>query len=306
MTQYVGCTQARELLEGLIDGELSMAEQLAVESHLRWCRDCTLRVHDMRLIGSALRAGTGTATAQEQDVESVAAMNDALLLRVRAEREQSFGFRLREMFTDMRLMWPALGATVAVAMCLSVAAGVLQASTAEQPRSLAALLPSLEPGTEHNPMRPANNGISIPRLFEADAKRAGGTLDQIPSDDLIYTIRTVVNRDGRISNFEVLLSDGELVDSRSPGVTVDRAVMDAVQQSRFAPAYTPLGRAVAVEMVWVIAKTTAVVAPAAPFPAHSTAKPRVKDVPKPEVDEVPAVDLEDDRRSDDARQLTTA
>ena len=62
MTQYVGCTQARELLDGLIDGELSMAEQLAVESHLRWCRDCTLRVQDMRLIGTVMRVGSGTAT----------------------------------------------------------------------------------------------------------------------------------------------------------------------------------------------------------------------------------------------------
>jgi hypothetical protein len=300
MTQYVGCNQARGLLDGLVDGELSMADQLAVESHLRWCRDCTLRVHDLRLIGTALRVGAGTGTVQGQDVESVAAMNDVLLTRVHAEREQSFGFRLREMFTDMRLMWPALGATVAVAICVSVAAGVLQASTAEQPRSLAALLPALEPGSDHYPLRPANNGISTPRLFADDAKRTGGTLDQIPKDDVIYTIRTVVNRDGRISNFEVLLSDGEQVDSRSASVAVDRAVMDAVQQSRFAPAYTPLGRAVAVEMVWVIAKTTAVVTPAA-------VKPPVKDVPKPAVEKAPAaVDPVDDLRSAAAAQLTTA
>ena len=306
MTQYVGCTQARELLDGLVDGELSMTEQLAVESHLRWCRDCTLRVHDMRLIGTVMRVGAGTATVQEQDAESVAAMNDALLMRVQAEREQSFGFRVREMFTDMRLMWPALGATIAVAVFVSVAAGALQASTAEQPQSLAALLPILEPGSEHNPLRPANNGVSTPRLYADDAKRAGGTLDQIPRDDVIYTIRTVVNRDGRISNFEVLLAGGELVDPRSADVAVDRAVMDAVQQSRFAPAYTPLGRAVAVEMVWVIAKTTAVVAPAVPFARPSVSKPPVKDVPKPAVDEVPLVDPVDGPRSAAVRNLTTA
>ena len=38
---------------------------------------------------------------------------------------------------------------------------------------------------------------------------AGGTLDLLPQDDLIYAVRTVVNQKGRISNFEVLLSDGE-------------------------------------------------------------------------------------------------
>ena len=304
---YVGCNQARELLDGLIDGELSMAEQLAVESHLRWCRDCTLRVQDMRLIGSALRLGGAGAPAPREDEAAVAAMNDAVLVRVRAEREQAFTFRLREMFTDMRFMWPALGATVAVAVCVSVAAGVLQASIAESPESLRAIFPHLAtPGTEQNPLRPANNGISIPRLFADDAKRAGGTLDQIPEDDVIYAVRTVVNRDGRISNFEVMLSDGKIVDSRSANLGVDRAVMDAVQQSRFAPAYTPLGEAVAVDMVWVIAKTTAVLAPRPPFTAPVAAKPPAKDIPKPAVDEAPAADPVDDRRSEAAGQLTTA
>ena len=36
MTQYVGSNHARTLLDGLIDTEQSMADQLAVESHLRW------------------------------------------------------------------------------------------------------------------------------------------------------------------------------------------------------------------------------------------------------------------------------
>jgi hypothetical protein len=306
MTQYVGCEEARGLLEGLVDGELSMTEQLAVESHLRWCRTCNLRVQDMHLIGATLRLGAvdGAATSRDDDAD-VKAINDAVLMRVRAEHEQSFGFRVRGMFDDMRLLWPALGATVAVAICMSVAASVLQASTAEQPESLAALIDTLSrPGSEGNPLRPANNGISIPRLFEDDAKRAGGTLDQIPKDDLIYTIRTVVNRDGRISNFEVLLSDGELVDPRSPAYAgIDRAVMDAVQQSRFAPAHTPLGKAVAVDMVWVIAKTTAVAGPATTV----AVKPRQKDVPKPAVDVAPAIALpDDDRRSATDAVLTTA
>jgi len=305
---YVGCNQARDLLEGLIDGELPMADQLAVESHLRWCRDCTLRVQDMRLIGSALRLGGLGTPAQREDEAAVSAMNEAVVLRVRAERDQAFTVRLREMFTDMRFMWPALGATIAVALCVSVVAGVLQASIAESPESMRAIFPHLaKPGTEENPLRPANNGISIPRLFADDAKRAGGTLDQIPQDDVIYAVRTVVNRDGRISNFEVLLSDGQGVDSRSPNPGVARAVMDAVQQSRFAPAHTPLGEAVAVDMVWVIAKTTAVVAAPPPFAAPRVMKPAVKDVVKPAVAEpAAAADPVDDRRSETAAQLTTA
>jgi hypothetical protein len=311
MSQYVGCDRAQNLLEGLIDGELSMADQLAVESHLRWCRTCKLRVQDMHLIGMSLRMGAaGGATGSRRDEAAVAAINEGVLMRVRAEREESFAVRLREMLTDMRFLWPALGATAAVAICVSAAVGVLQASTAENPESLSALISSrLEPGTEQNPVRPADNGISIPRLFADDAKRAGGMLDQSPRDDVMYMIRTVVSREGRVTNFEVLLSDGELVDPRSAEhAGVDRAVMDAVMQSRFAPAYTPLGRAVAVDMVWVIAKTTAVV-PATAFTASSTAKPRIKDVPKPAVDvdvDPPAAVDPADRRSAADATLTTA
>ena len=294
MTQYVGCEHARELLDGLLDGELSMTDQLAVESHLRWCRTCALRVDDMRLIGASLRMGTAPVPAEHD--ASLVAMNEALLLRVRAEREQSLGVRVREMFTDMRLMWPALGATVAVVVCVTAVASVLQASAATRPESLAAMITALgTPGSERNPLRPAppaylqshtdsavrapwSTGVSIPRLFDDDAKRAGGTLEGIPDDDLIYTVRTVVTRDGRVSNFEVLLSEAN---SGRHGKSAehaghDRAVFDALQQARFAPAYTPLGQAVAVDMVWVIAKTTAVVAP----PAPPVERPRPKDVPK--------------------------
>jgi hypothetical protein len=309
MSQYVGCDYAQELLDGLIDGELSMAEQLAVESHLRWCRTCNLRVEDMHLIRTSLRLGAlGSVTHGRRDDREVAAINEAVLVRVRAEREQSFAVRLREMFTDMRFLWPALGATAAVVICVSVAASVLQASAAENPESLSALISSrLEPGTEQNPLRPADNGISIPRLFADDAKRAGGMLDQTPQDDVMYLIRTVVSREGRISNYEVLLSDGEQLDSRSAAqLGLDRAVLDAVQQSRFAPAYTPLGRAVAVDMVWVIAKTTAVVpAEAAALKASNTVKPLVKDVPEPAIVEPVPVDPTD-RRSAAAADLTTA
>src|SRR4029434_6023143 len=36
MTLYVGCEYARERLEGLLDNELSVDEQVLVESHVRW------------------------------------------------------------------------------------------------------------------------------------------------------------------------------------------------------------------------------------------------------------------------------
>jgi hypothetical protein len=58
-------------------------------------------------------------------------------------------------------------------------------------------------------------------------------------------------------------------------------------------------------MVWVIAKTTAVVSTETAYNASSVAKPPVKDVPKPAVDEPVPVDPTD-RRSATAADLTTA
>ncbi len=299
MTQYVGCEQARDLLEGLVDGELSMADQLAVESHLRWCRTCALRVADMQLIGNSLRSHSAGLASTRGDAAALVAMNEAVLMRVRAEHEQSFAFRLREMFIDMRLLWPALGASAAVALCLGAAAGVLQASTSQKPQSLAALISTLaDPGSERNPLRPVNTGdplrdenvgVSIPRVLADDARRTSRTLEWIPEEDVIYAVRTVITRDGRVSNFEVLLSDGEPTGSRRSREhdRHARAVIDALQQSRFAPGTTPLGRAVAVDTVWLIAKTTAVVeaTPSGPHPLPvlepkpPVAKPAASDQP---------------------------
>ena len=56
MIPYVGCEHARELLEAFLDGELSVTDQVAVESHLRWCRTCTAHVDDLRLLGGTVRS----------------------------------------------------------------------------------------------------------------------------------------------------------------------------------------------------------------------------------------------------------
>ena len=285
MSQYVGCEQARTLLEGLIDGELSMAEQLAVESHLRWCDTCALRVEDMRLIGASLRVrSAGRPLEDVADEDTLTLLNEGLLMRVRAEQAQSLPSRVREMFVDMRLLWPALGATAAVLLCVAAATSVLQASTIREPASLAAMISALgSPGSEMNPLRPADNGVSIPRLRDAEAKFAGGTLEQMPEEDVIYAIRTVVGRDGSTSNYEMLLSDDGVSagGKAAAGPTAQElALLNAVRKARFDPAQTPLGHAVAVDMVWVIAKTTAVAGPAEVLRPRA-ADTRAKNAPKP-------------------------
>src|SRR5688572_9203870 len=289
MTQYVGCERARTLLDGLLDGELSMPDQLAVESHLRWCETCALRVEDMRTIGASLRERFASRPVVSD--ETLTTLNEGLLVRVRAERAQSFPSRIREMLSDRRLLWPALGATAAVVLCVTAAVSVLHASKLEDPESLAGMISALgSPGTERNPLRPADNGISIPRLSDEEGSRAGGALEQVDDEDFIYAFRTVIGRDGRPGNSELLLSgDSAGIDSQglAEAAAQELAMMDVVRQARFKPAQTPMGQAVAVDMVWLIAKTTAIPWPPEALRNFSAASARAKDITKPAV-RVPA------------------
>lgn len=287
MTQYVGCERARTLLDGLLDGELSMADQLAVESHLRWCDTCALRVEDMRTIGASLRVRAAAAPAVPD--ETLTTLTEGLLVRVRAERAQSFASRVREMLSDRRLLWPALGATTAVVLCVAAAVSVLHASKLEDPESLAGMISALgSPGTERNPLRPADNGISIPRLSDEEGSRAGDALEDVADEDFIYAFRTVIGRDGRPGNSELLLSKGAGSQGLARAAAQELAMLDVVRQARFKPAQTPMGQAVAVDVVWLIAKTTAIPWPPESLrsgPAVSAA--RAKEIAKPAV-RVPA------------------
>ena len=67
MIPYVGCEYAREHLDGFVDGELSVDEQVAVESHLRWCRTCAARVEDLQLIGDSIRLGSPAPRADDEE-----------------------------------------------------------------------------------------------------------------------------------------------------------------------------------------------------------------------------------------------
>ena len=253
MTPYVGCEYARERLEGLLDDELSVDEQVLVESHVRWCRTCADRIEDFQLM-------------KEVDPPS-SVVYSRVMMRMRAERDQAFMVRMREMFTDMRLLWPALGATMAVLVCLSVAIGVLKSTSSERPSSLATRLEAMNPGSEANPLRPDNNarvdryfdkfvdsdragGISIPRVMDDGASVAG-----IPGEEAMFTMAMVVNREGRITTAEMLNSERG-GNNAERALRANEVVLDAVRQSRFAPAQTPIGRTVAVNMVWLIFVTT--------------------------------------------------
>ena len=313
MIPYVGCDYAREHLDAFVDGELSVDEQVAVESHLRWCETCAARVEDVQLIGDSLRTGSLAARAADEEAQTVSALHSSVLIRVRAEEELSLAARFRDMFTDMRLLWPALGATSAVTICLVGALSVLHAASVEQPESLASMLDTLaNPGAERNPLLPGNTARYNP-LFEkfVDSDRAGGIslprasddqvmFEGIPEQDAMYAVAAVVTRQGRIGNYELLTS--QRTGPPAKGVHAnDAMVLDAVRQSRFAPAQTPLGRTVAVNMVWLIFMTTV----ESPAP-HTRLRTPTTVAPPDRVPPVESIDEAPLKRSDRLETSTTA
>lgn len=257
MIPYLGCETVREMLDAFVDGELGVDDQVAVESHLRWCRTCTARVEDISLIGAAVRVRP--VPAGDAADKTIAQVQSDVLTRLRAERDQSWPVRLREALADGRLFWPALGASVAVLVCVCGMFAVLHLTFDEQPDSLAALMgtlaqtpkPPAHPGSDENPLRLVD-GMSLPRAFTG-----GAALDALSSDDAVFAVATVLTKEGRIADYELLSSQGVVRPHRASTAQNDvAAVLDAVRQTRFAPAQTGGGEAVAVNMVWLIARTT--------------------------------------------------
>lgn len=252
MIRYLGCQDARELLEALVDGELPVSEQVAVEAHLRWCDTCRARVEDLRLIGSAVRLGSAASVIDNTAVAAIAASYDEVVTRIRAERDQSFAVLWREWFADMRYLWPAIGATVAVIICVCASTLVNQSVRAERPDSLAALISiRANPGSDQNPLH-LGSGMLAPRTLEV-----GPAFVLIGDEEAVYAVAAVVTREGRVSNYELLQSVRDPLAGREGAsqIAEESAVLDAVKHSRFEPAQTVDG-VVAVNMVWLLARTT--------------------------------------------------
>lgn len=268
MIPYLGCARARAMLQPFVDLELPVAEQVVLESHLRWCETCAARVEDMRLIGAALRLGSAVPRGHAEDAGALASIQSEVLTRIRAEHDQSLPVRFRALFADMRLMWPALGATAAVVVCVFAVTSVNRVARAELPYSLADRISLLsDPGSDRNPLQ-LDSRMLAPRPLTD-----GPSLDSFPEEEAVFALAAVVTREGRVANFELLQPD------ESAHVT---ALLEAVKHSRFSPAQTSDG-VVAVNVVWLLARTTvkASIDPNDTGSLQPLAAPEAGDVVKP-------------------------
>jgi hypothetical protein len=293
MIAYLDCRAAQAMLESFVDGELAVEAQVALESHLRWCCVCAARVEDMQLIGASLRVTSCALRATDEVDDSLTSVQSEVLTRIKTEREQSMLAQMRDMCTDMRFFWPAVGASFALAACLCVAVAVVSLTSDEKPDSLAAMIQVLaNPGSDENPMRFDDAMAAPPPWSMAAPPRALGDagLDSLPGDEAVVALAAVVTREGRVANYEVLFSERESVRRHDTAVQTGdvSSVVNAVKQSRFTPAQSMDGAPVAVNMVWVLARTTVKASAQAaimPAPVRLAPVPRPVDTdvtPKPD------------------------
>jgi hypothetical protein len=228
------CRDARRRLQAFHDGELPIAEQIAVGAHLEACDPCTAEFAELGVLRSALRLSMpGRAALATGDDANFQA---AVLSRLNAERTLSFGVRFREMFEDMHLVYAGLGAAAAAAVCVAVMLGMMPFGASQGP------------GSNQNPVA-VNPFVRPPRPIDEPFSKAF-----LPRADMEYMLTAVVTREGRVEHLKVL--DGAEPAAAGAGqAKLLEDLMGAVSKARFEPASVGVAP-VAVNMVWIVAHTT--------------------------------------------------
>jgi len=248
MTRAIGCDVVRARLSSFLDGELPTDDQLAVDAHLRWCRTCGDHLEDLQVIGSSLRLGAGALAAS--DLSDLDGLRAGVLSRMSAESSQRTMAVLRVACTEPKVLWAGVGATIGVVACVLLTMGVASVVMDRGVEdSMAAILDTLShPGSDANPVA-LGRGVAPPRLAIPLLADDAPELMRLPDTDVdsVVTLATVVNRQGRVSGFSVL--KGDMLAADVP------LLHRAVAAARFAPAHLA-GATVAVNMVWVMARTT--------------------------------------------------
>ncbi len=239
----VPCQGVREHLEAFHDGELQLEAHLVVRAHLDECSGCAFEADVLRRLSDAFCEGAiGTPLAPPDR------WADNLLDQVQVERELSWHTWLAHVFDDMHLVWPAIGATSAVLVCLMASAGVMQATAVQRPDSLAGVIDYLaSPGSNVNPAR-IDEFTMVPRRRESSDWPSAG-------EDAVLALSAVVTREGRIQSIDVLAAEQARALKVKPEVVL--AMIEAASRAQFEPARAG-GAPVAVSLVWLLAHTTVV------------------------------------------------
>ncbi len=235
------------------DGELSIKRRVALDAHLDMCPRCSLAQDELTTIGAALRRG---AVEHRPDEAAFARLAPEVLARVTYEHDTRWIQRVRDALDDGPRLWimgGALAATVAAALLV---AAVLNLATPMHPSSLARQLQtSSRLGSNANPLWLVA-GVTLPRV-SPDTRAAAMLIQPLPPlalDNL--ALKMVVTREGAAASVEVIREG-------APDAALTHAVSRLASDVRFEPARAG-GAAVAVNVVWLLERTTVAPIPDGP------------------------------------------
>lgn len=236
----LSCVATRRRLSAFYDGELPVADQVAVDAHVRRCRACADELAGLRDVGDMLRVRSAAASAAfAPDLDELEA---DVMARLDAEREESMAAQVSRAFQDIRLGLAALCSTGATFVSALLVVGIFYfAPQPERPDSLAGMMETLGA-----PAIGMDSRILSPRSSGSDP-----VLDPVfNEEDEVFALAAVVTRNGRIVSPEVLSRQ----ESEAERVRVNQ-LLDEISRARFEPARMG-GTAVSVKTVFVLARTT--------------------------------------------------
>jgi anti-sigma factor RsiW len=237
------CGKTRRALDAFHDGELTVRDQVAVQTHLSHCDACAAERARLAGITATMREAMSDPMLEEAQT-----VGRRVLVTLPVVRELSWRRQIAMLFDDMHLVWAGMGASAATLVCVAAALGLMRLTLREQPASMKGMIVAMAaPGSNRNPLAPDG------RLLMPTASLAG-MVDppMLDREDAVVAFAAVVTREGTVRNLELLLQDAGHV---PVGDRAIGALLDAVSQTRFEPARALGGAPVAVNMVWLVAQT---------------------------------------------------
>jgi hypothetical protein len=243
----LSCAATQRRLSAFCDGELTLKEQVAVDAHLKECAACTAEAGLIDEIGRAVRA-----LASGPERSDLAALQAAVLPRIKAERKASLAHQIEDLFEDMHLVWAAGCGIAAMLICGLTVFGLVHDVNA-RPDSLAAVFETLS----HGPAaRLAAEPLVLPRAFP-DAVMPATVMNQQGGEDAVFALAAVVTQDGSLSEIELLSPTGQSAAESKVGQSrLTDDLLDAASTARFEPARSRDGAAMSMNVVWVLTHTT--------------------------------------------------
>lgn len=255
--KVLNCSATRRRLQAFHDQELSIGEQIDVSAHLEWCDACADSLAEMRALSGMLRAAApGRVGLTDEEGISLQAL---VVNRAKAEHTESWTVRFREMFDDMHMIYAGLGAGAATVVCVMILLSMMRFATSER-----------SPGSNQNPVV-IDARTLMPRALDQNFLAVP---ESRGVDEGMFTLSAVVTREGHVVNVELHAPDNAPLKAGSSEALAMKSLIDAISLARFEPARVS-GLPVAVNMVWLVARTT-IVAKDPLFGAATTSVPVAK------------------------------